>query len=44
MPKPRVMSMNVRVWLRDDLDHALFLLPVDGDEDGIDNPCDILLR
>lgn len=44
LPKPRVLSLNVRIWLRDDLDRALFLLPIEGGGDTSENPCDILLR
>lgn len=43
LPRPRVLSTSVRVWLRDDLDYALFLLPVEGGGDSNENPCDILL-
>ncbi|WP_339949052.1 hypothetical protein [uncultured Albimonas sp.] len=40
LPPARVLRGTLKVWLRHELDDALFALPPDGDEG--DNACDAL--
>jgi predicted DNA-binding transcriptional regulator AlpA len=44
LPKPRLLGGTVKVWLRTELDQALYALPTVGGETTSDNPCDVLLR
>lgn len=41
-PQPRVAGKSVKLWLRNDLDDALFCLP-EADEAQAYNPCDRLI-
>jgi len=46
LPPPRRLGPSVKLWMRHELDTALFSLPVEGvaRESDTENPCDVLLR
>lgn len=46
LPPPRRLGSSVKLWMRHELDEALFSLPVEGLELAAEagNPCDVLLR
>ena len=44
LPPPRCLGTKVKIWMRQELDHALMSLPTEHPTDLLDNPCDILLE
>jgi predicted DNA-binding transcriptional regulator AlpA len=44
LPAPRLIGPSIKIWMRQELDSALFSLPTLGEAAELNNPCDRLLE